>query len=107
MTPTCLSFPRPPRRAAETPSRSWVVFQITIDPATSLADLLPRIPKTAAATQPPLVEDLAKVPEVVFQEPLSRDLTSEKAAFAIANQLASMRHLNKKKTDGFVEAFLG
>src|SRR5437764_66250 len=54
-------------------------FTFKIDPKAALDELLPVTPKTAGARAPRFPDDLARVPEVSFQEPFARDLPSEQA----------------------------
>jgi len=78
---------------------------ITIDPKTSLADLLPLAPKTINR-MPWFTTDLTKVPEVSFQEPLSRQLASDKAVVITAQQLAKIQHANRTATDFFLKTLI-
>ena len=54
----------------------------------------------------PLVEDLARVPEIGFQQPLARDMPLEKAQEQTALTIARINHLNQTKSDHFLEALL-
>src|SRR5262249_45075590 len=54
----------------------------------------------------PLVEDPARLPEIAFQQPLARDLPPEKAQEQTALTIARINHLNKEKSDSFMEALL-
>jgi hypothetical protein len=99
----------PPSRDVEkAPSEKPVLprLNIVLDPKTPLADLLPRAPRVQGKTVNLFKVDLARVPEVTFQEPLSRKLTKEKATYEIALQLAKIRLLNQNKTDAFLEALI-
>jgi hypothetical protein len=81
-------------------------FKFVVDPKASPGELLPAPPKTIP-TQPAWTnEDLAKVPEVAFGEPLSRDLEKVQAMQQTAHTMAKINHLNLKKTDGFMQALL-
>jgi hypothetical protein len=80
-------------------------FQFKIDPKTPLKDLLPVAPK-AEAQRPGPVEDLAQVPELMFQEPPARGLDTQKAMSQTAHVIAKINHLNKEKSDRFMEALL-
>jgi HEAT repeat protein len=82
---------------------SGPVFQFKIDPHTPLKDLLPVPPRMQGTQSPLLTGNLAKVPEVSFQAPLE----SQKAREKTAHMIAKIKHLNEKKTDGFLEALLG
>ena len=75
----------------------------TINPDASLKELLP-IPPKAGAVAPRLIDDISQVPEVAFQEPLAK---SPEALKLTAHTIAKINHLNRKKTDGFIEALLG
>src|SRR5262249_33954630 len=55
---------------------------------------------------PLLTDDLAQVPEVLFEQPAARDLPKGKALEQTAHAIAKINHLNKKKTDAFLEALL-
>jgi len=81
-------------------------FKFTIDPKTPLKDLLPIPPQADERPVSPLVEDLARVPEIAFQQPLARDLPPEKAQEQTALTIARINHLNKKTSDHFMEALL-
>jgi hypothetical protein len=77
-------------------------FHFQIDPKTPLKDLLPVPPKQQPASGPLLHDDLTAVPEVSFQEPYGADALKQ-----TAHAIAKINHLNRKKTDGFLEALLG
>ena len=80
-------------------------FTFKIDPKAPVKDLLPTPPQA----QLPLLylnEDLAKVPEVMFGEPLRKDLGRDKVLEQTAHIIAKINHLNVKKTDGFMEAMI-
>lgn len=81
-------------------------FNIKIDPNAPLKDFLPPPPKATPRPGPVLVNDLARVPEVEFQERYDRALPPQKAAERNAVQLAKISHLNGKKTDGFMVVLL-
>jgi hypothetical protein len=81
-------------------------FHFKIDPKTPLKDLLPTPPKTVRPPEPFFGEDLARVPEVSFQEPLARSLPNDKALEQTAHQIAKINHLNRTKADAFVVALL-
>jgi hypothetical protein len=81
-------------------------FKFNIDPKTPLKDLLPVPPQAEPKAASPLVEDLARVPEVMFQEPLARNLDTPKAMEQTALAIARVNHLNQKKSDRFMEALL-
>jgi hypothetical protein len=89
-------------KAAPAPIR----FTFTIDSDAPLESLLPTPPKTAWLPPAPWNNDLSKVPEVSFGEPVSRD--AKNAMEQTAHILAKINHLNRNrsKTDGFMEALL-
>jgi hypothetical protein len=89
-----------PRRPVETR------FKFSIDAKSRLIDLLPAPVKAQSLLPAPLNENLAKVPEVSFGEPVAKDLTKLKAMEATAHILAKINHLNFKKSDGFMDALL-
>jgi hypothetical protein len=80
------------------------VAHLQIDPNTPLKDLLPPAPNAQPPMQPTKGDELAMVPEVVFQAPLPGGLSLEKVTEQTARQMAKINHLNGKKTDGFLEA---
>jgi len=81
-------------------------FKFTIDPKTPLKDLLPIPPGVEDRPNALLTEDLARVPEVMLQQSLSRDLAPQKAQEKTALAIARINHLNKTKSDHFLEALL-
>jgi hypothetical protein len=87
-------FPTPPR------------FTFKIDAKAPLSELLPAAPKTPAKLPAWTNEDLAKVPELAFGDPIAKDLEKMKAMEKTAHILAKVNHLNRKKTDGFMIALL-
>jgi hypothetical protein len=82
-------------------------FQFTIAPDTPVKDLLPVAPKVRKAAGPVLAEDLAQVPEVEFQSPLPKGPDAGDLVERTAHTIARINHLNRKKTDGFLEALRG
>jgi hypothetical protein len=87
-------------------SSSPVRFTFKIDPKTPLADLLPAPPTARRAKGPVLADDLTQVPEISFQEPLARGLPPQESLKRTAHTIAKINHLNRKKTDAFMEALL-
>jgi hypothetical protein len=83
-------------------ARSTPAFNFAIAPDTPIQELLP-IPPKAKLAAPRLIDDIAQVPEVAFQEPLAR---SPEALKLTAHTMAKINHLNRQKTDGFIEALL-
>jgi hypothetical protein len=90
-------------------------FHFRIDPKTPLKDLLPEPPKTRADGRPVTGDDLARVPEVSFQEPIRNEHAkpgpeelqpdneeSVRQEIAIAYQIARINHLNFQKPDNFL-----
>lgn len=82
-----------------------VRFGFKIDPASPPAKLLPVAP-AAAKLPAPLNEDLSKVPELMFTDPMSRSLSKLEAMEAIAHTTAKINLLNAAKNDGFMIAML-
>src|SRR5262249_26786872 len=81
-------------------------FKFTFDPKTPLAALLPAPAKVSSKLLPPLNEDLSKVPELSFGEPISKAQTKTQAIKETAHAIAKVNHLNQQKTDGFMEALI-
>ena len=98
------------------------VFRFKFDPKSPLKELLPVPPKfSSQAVGPLLVDDLAKVPEIHFQEPLRvRTPKNAKGTQAyldranenyemmkkISHQVAKINYLNEKKPDHFMEMLI-
>jgi hypothetical protein len=78
-------------------------FHFKIDPSTPVKDLLPKTPK-AGRIGPIQTDDLAQVPEILYEEPW--ELPKEKALERTAHAIAKVNHLNGKETDGFLKALL-
>ena len=81
-------------------------FKFNIDGTAPPADLLPPPVKASAKLPHWTNEDLARVPEVEFGEPVPKKLDKIKAMEATAHLMAKINHLNAKKTDGFMEALI-
>jgi hypothetical protein len=81
-------------------------FTFKIDPTTPVKDLLPAPAKTLLLRPAPLNEDLAKVPEISFGEPIAKTLSSDKAMKETVHAIAKINHLNQQKADGFMEAMI-
>jgi hypothetical protein len=96
LAPQSTPVPPPPAPAPR------VAFKFVISPDIPLKDLLP-IPPKAKPAVPGLIEDISQVPEVAFQEPLAK---SPEALKLTAHTMAKINHLNRQKTDGFIEALL-
>ena len=70
-------------------------FDLKIDPKTPLTELLPAMPKKTATLPLWTNEDLAKVPELMFSEPLSKNLTKHKAMETTAQAMAKRAYSRK------------
>jgi hypothetical protein len=81
-------------------------FKFTFDPQTPLSALLPAPAKVSSKLPPPLNEDLSKVPELSFGEPISKAQTKTQAIKETAHAIAKVNHLNQQKIDGFMEALI-
>jgi hypothetical protein len=80
-------------------------FQFNIDPKSPVKDLLPVAPKNVRRG-PVLPDDLSKVPEARFQQPLARDHGGDGGAKETAFTLAKINVLNGRETDAFMKALL-
>jgi hypothetical protein len=67
-------------------------------------DLLPVPPEVPKVAGPLTEDDLAQVPVVEFQKPLSRTTATAQANAHTAAVIARINRLNAEKTDGFAEA---
>jgi hypothetical protein len=85
------------------PSPVEIRFRFKIDPK---SNLLPAPAKSLTRRPIPFNEDLTKVPEITFGEPIAKDLAKQDAMEATAHAMAKINHLNLKKTDGFMLAML-
>lgn len=98
-------------------------YRIPIDPKAAEKDLLPTPPTDTRSRDAAIVEDLASVPEVQLHQRVTvivpKDLSSftelqqnaltaaqERAAVHTARLTAYINHLNKKKTDRFMELLI-
>jgi hypothetical protein len=81
-------------------------FKFTFDPKTPLSALLPAPAKVSSKLPPPLNEDLSKVPELSFGEPIAKTQTKTQAIKETAHAIAKVNHLNQQKIDGFMEALI-
>jgi hypothetical protein len=81
-------------------------LQFTIDPKTPLKILLPAPPKAKLQKPSAFVESLADVPELMLSEPVAKGTSKDEAMKTIALQLAKVNHLNKEKSDRFMEALV-
>ncbi len=81
-------------------------FTFKIDAKAPLSELLPAAPKTPAQLPAWTNEDLAKVPELAFGDPIAKDLKKMEALEKTAHILAKVNHLNRQKSDGFMLALL-
>ena len=71
-----------------------------------MKSLLPTAPKYPVF-EPLLADELTRVPEVMFEERLPRNLHPQKAQAHLARAIARIHHVNKSKTDGYMEGLLG
>jgi hypothetical protein len=81
-------------------------LNVTVDPKTPLKDLLPAPPKTKAQKPSAFVDVLADVPELMIGEPMAKEQPNRKTIEALAMQIAKVNHLNKEKSDRFMEALV-
>jgi hypothetical protein len=89
---------------ASQPSR-----QFTINPKTPVENLLPTPPRFRQPTVLILglfKDELARVPEVSFQEPISRGVSVDKAREQTAQMLAKINFVNQKERDGFLKTLV-
>jgi hypothetical protein len=105
-----LPMPNPPQ-LIPTPNAPFTTSTVTrftfkIDAKAPLADLLPAAPKMPAKLPAWMNEDLSKVAELAFSDPIAGDLDRMKAMETIAHGMAKINHLNRKKSDGFVLALI-
>lgn len=82
------------------------ILKFTIDPKTPLKELLPKAPKAKDSIPSAFVDSLEEVPELMLSEPFAKGMANQKAIEAIAFQIAKVNHLNKEKSDRFMEALL-
>jgi len=80
-------------------------FNFKLDTRAPLVEFLPIAAKLSKAA-PPFNEDLAKVAEIGFSEPMAKDMDKHQAMEAIAYSIAKINHLNAKKHDGFMLAMI-
>ena len=81
-------------------------FTFKVDVKAPLSDLLPAAPKTPAKLPAWTNEDLAKVSEVTFADPVAKDIDRMKAMERIAHVLAKVNHVDRQRTDGFLLALI-
>lgn len=100
-----------PARAQWPPTQ---LLRFDIDENTPPHQFLP-LPPRAVAPWEPTTDDLSRIPEIHFQEPIIaskaqdrhyRDYGSSKASVQTAQQMAKINLLNKKKRDLFLETLL-
>jgi hypothetical protein len=96
----------PPMPGMPMPMQMPPRFTFKIDAKAPLSELLPAAPKTPAQVPAWTNEDLGKVPELAFGDPIAKDLGKMKALEMTAHILAKVNHLNRKKADGFMIALL-
>jgi hypothetical protein len=80
-------------------------FKFRISPLASLKDLLPPAPARPGAVA--VVDDLTKVPEILFQAPPTKEVVGPEAMKRTAHTIAKINHLNAKKPDGFLKTLVG
>jgi len=80
--------------------------QYKFDAKTPLKELLPPPPVKQSQPAAPFNDDLRLVPEVIFGEPLSRQLIPEIAMKSTAQRFAKINYLNSKEKDGFLKALI-
>jgi hypothetical protein len=100
-----------PTQAAEpmqemVPQSQTQRLQFTIDSKTPLKILLPTPPKATLQKPSAFVESLANVPELMLSAPIAKGTPPDKAMETIALQIAKVNHLNKEKSDRFMEALV-
>jgi hypothetical protein len=78
-------------------------FQFKIEPNTPVKELLPVPSRIKKPTGPAIIKDMTEVPEVEFQAPLARSLSSEQASKQTAHTIAKINYLNDKHPDRFLE----
>ncbi len=81
-------------------------FSFKFDKNEPITTLLPAAPKTPSKLPIWTNEDLTKVPEVTFGEPVAKNLDKTKALEATAHILAKVNQLNARKTDSFMLAMM-
>jgi hypothetical protein len=82
-------------------------FLFKIDPKAPLKELLPAAPGATDSGGPLLSEDLTRVPEISFEAKSAKQADPQKALAHNAHTVAKINHLNREKSDGFMEALLG
>jgi hypothetical protein len=97
---------REEKKEAEVKRSVATRFKFTFDPKTPLTALLPAAAKVSSKLPPPLNEDLSKVPELSFGEPIAKTQTKTQAIKETAHAIAKVNHLNQQKIDGFMEALI-
>ena len=103
---------------AATARAQWPATQLLrfdIDEKIPPRQLLPPPPRAGATPRAPITDDLSRVPEINFQEPIMvpnahgrdyHDYGTSKASIQTALQMAKINLLNKKKRDLFLETLL-
>jgi hypothetical protein len=66
--------------------------------------LIPALPKSQAAANVALPLDLAQVPEIQFQQPLTKAMNTADAQLHTAVTIDGVHLMNQKKTDAYIEA---
>src|SRR5262249_39074142 len=94
----------PPPPSEQATALSWKT-KFKIKPRTPVKDLLPTAPK-ASKSAVSLGNDLRKVPELVFEAPPAKQLSTKEWTKRTGRNLAKADHLNARKKDGFVKALV-
>ena len=81
-------------------------FKFKIPAKTPIDKLLPTPPRYPQFAGPLLSDDLAKVPELAFQEPIAKNVKPKDALKQTAHLVAKVNHVNQKKADAYMEALL-
>lgn len=77
------------------------------DPKAQAPDLVPAIPRTQQTKQKiALPQELAHVPEIHFQQPLTKALKTADAQLHTACTIDSVHLLNQKKRDAYIETLM-
>jgi hypothetical protein len=83
-----------------------IIPPMTVDPNMPLNELLPTPPNAKSEKASAFVDALDKVPEIALAEPIGKNMPSQQAIEAMAWQIAKINHLNKEKSERFMEALL-
>jgi hypothetical protein len=86
-------------------SPSWKAA-FTIKSSTQAKDLLPAAPKSQKRSPIYLGDDLAKVPQLLFEAPPAKERSTKEWTAHVGHALAKADHLNGRTKDGFVKALI-